>query len=198
MRVIAGEAKGRTLRVPRGLKVRPSASRLRESLFGMLESRGAVAGARVLDLFAGSGGLGIEALSRSASALVAVEQDREVARTLLANLEACGFASRAEVLVQPVARVGSTLRDRGPFDLVLIDPPYRSDGAAEAMSVIAGAGVLAAGAWIVVETARGASVGAPEGIACVAERSYGDSQITLLQADRLHAEGEVVHDAEQH
>jgi len=196
MRVIAGEAKGRALRVPRGLKVRPSASRLRESLFGILESRGAVAGARVLDLFAGSGGLGIEALSRGAASLVAVEQDRVVARTLVANLEGCGFETRAEVIIQRVAAVGSRLCERGPFDLVLIDPPYRSEGADEALSVVVAPGVLAPGAFVAVETARGEIVDAPAGIARLAERVYGDSQITLLQSDPVDAKREVPNDAQ--
>ena len=196
MRVIAGEAKGRALRVPRGLKVRPSGSRLRESLFGMLESRGRVAGARVLDLFAGSGTLGIEALSRGAASLVAVEQDRSVARTLVANLEHCGFASRAEVLVQPVASAGPRLRERGPFDLVLIDPPYRSGGADEALRIVGAPEVLAAGAVVAVETARGEAVGAPEGLTRLVERSYGDSQITLLESGQPVAGREVIRDAQ--
>src|SRR5690554_791748 len=102
MRVIAGTAKGRRLRVPPGLRVRPSGARLRESAFGILEHRGAIEGARVLDLFAGTGALGIEALSRGARELVAVEHDRDVARILQANLQQTGVADRARVLVEPV------------------------------------------------------------------------------------------------
>ena len=102
MRVIAGTAKGRRLRVPAGLHVRPSGARLRESAFGILEHRGAIEGARVLDLFAGTGALGIEALSRGARALVAVEQDRSVAALLRENVAHAGFADRSEISVQPV------------------------------------------------------------------------------------------------
>ena len=125
MRVIAGTAKGRRLRVPAGLHVRPSGARLRESAFGILEHRGAIEGARVLDLFAGTGALGIEALSRGAASLVAVEQDRSVAKLLQSNVENAGFADRTRVVVQSAERAVAQLPAGESFDLVLIDPPYR-------------------------------------------------------------------------
>jgi len=179
MRVIAGEAKGRALQVPRGLKVRPSGSRLREALFGMLEHRGAIADARVLDLFAGSGGLGIEALSRGASSLVAVERDPAVARVLAENLERCGFAERARVLVQPVASALRRLHES--FDLVLVDPPYRTGAASEALHDLAAGGFVADGGFVVIETARGEPLTPAPGFACDIARAYGDSEVTLLR-----------------
>lgn len=182
MRVIAGEAKGRVLQGPRGLGVRPSAARLRESLFGILESRGAVAGRRVLDLFAGTGALGIEALSRGAASLVSIEQAPSVARMLRSNLERCGFAGRSEVLA---AAVGTGLRRLGArgdrFDLVLADPPYRTGAADDALRDLVAHGLVAPGARIVVETARGESVAAPPGLGAPDDvRCYGDGQLTFF------------------
>jgi 16S rRNA (guanine966-N2)-methyltransferase len=183
MRVIAGEAKGRSLLVPRGRRVRPSGSRLREALFGMLDHRGAVDDARVLDLFAGAGALGIEALSRGASALVAVESDAAVARVLAGTLERCRFAPRARVLVQPVVSALRRLSGGEPFDLVLIDPPYRSGAAVEALHALVAGRLLTPGATLAVETASGEVVAAPVGLRCEAVRTHGDSQIALFMPD---------------
>jgi len=182
VRVIAGEAKGRVLQGPRGLAVRPSSARLRESLFGILESRDAVAGRRVLDLFAGTGALGIEALSRGAASLVAVEQAPAVARMLRSNLERCGFADRGEVLATAVATGLRRLAARGDrFGLVLADPPYRTGAADEAIREVLGLGLAVPGARIVVETARGESVATPPGAGAPDDvRCYGDGQLTFF------------------
>jgi 16S rRNA (guanine966-N2)-methyltransferase len=195
MRVIAGEAKGRALQVPRGLRVRPTASRLRESLFGMLEHRGAVDGARVQDLFAGAGGLGIEALSRGAASLVAVERDAAVARVLASNLQRCGFAERARILVQPAASAIRHLAHAERFDLVLVDPPYGGGEVEATLRALAAARVVAPGGTVVVETARGEAVAAPAGMAERAVRVQGDSQVTLLVVLDPDAAREAVTDA---
>jgi 16S rRNA (guanine966-N2)-methyltransferase len=162
----------------------------------MLEHRGTLAGARVLDLFAGSGGLGIEALSRGAASLVAVEQARLVARVLVANLEECGFSDRAEVLVLPVASAGARLRARGPFDLVLIDPPYRSGAMRDALHIVVAAGILGEDALVVAETSRGEDLDEIPGLVRVTARPCGDSQITLLRAEERVVSREVTVDAE--
>ena len=182
MRVIAGEAKGRPLRSPRGLAVRPSASRLRESLFGILEGRDAITGRRVLDLYAGTGALGIEALSRGAAHLVAVEQAAPVARILRENVERCGFAGRTEVVVAPVATALRRLAARGgAFDLVLLDPPYRTGIADEAIRSLVELGLAAPGARIVAETARGEVVAVPPAAGAPGDvRCYGDGQLTFF------------------
>lgn len=182
MRVIAGEAKGRVLQGPRGLSVRPSSARLRESLFGILESRDAVAGRRVLDLFAGTGALGIEALSRGAATLVAIEQAPSVARMARSNLERCGFGDRAEVVATAVGAGLRRLASRGDrFDLVFADPPYRSGAADDALRGILALGLAAPGARIVIETARGETVSAPpEAGAPDDVRCYGDGQLTFF------------------
>lgn len=182
MRVIAGTAKGRRLRVPAGLHVRPSGARLRESAFGILEHRGAIEGAHVLDLFAGTGALGIESLSRGARALVAVEQDRSVAALLRENVAHAGFADRTEISVQPVLVALARLSPAAPFDLVLVDPPYREGLVAPALEALAACALVAPGGFVLVEHARVEQVSWPATLALELERPCGDSTITLLRA----------------
>lgn len=137
MRVIAGSAKGRRLKTVRGTAVRPTADRTKEALFSIVESRVGLTGAHVIDLFAGSGGLGIEALSRGAVRAVFVERDPRAVQVLRANLDACGFTASA--LVRPVAvlRALAELSARGEqFDVVLADPPYRTELLAETLQKI--------------------------------------------------------------
>jgi len=121
MRVISGAFKGRRLLVPRGDATRPTSDRVREAIFGVL---GDVSDARVLDLFAGSGAMGIEALSRGAERALFVERRRATVTALRRNLTDLGLTDRASIFVGPVARAGEALRQRGPFDLVFADPPY--------------------------------------------------------------------------
>jgi 16S rRNA (guanine966-N2)-methyltransferase len=182
MRVIAGTAKGRRLRVPAGLHVRPSGARLRESAFGILEHRGAISGARVLDLFAGTGALGIEALSRGADALVAVESDRSVAALLRDNVAHVGFAERTQIHAQPVLAVLERLPADAPFDLVLVDPPYREGLVAPALEVLAARGLLAPNGFVLIEHARVEQVSWPAALTLELERPCGDSTITLLRS----------------
>ena len=129
MRVVAGEFKGRRLQAPRGRRTRPTADRVREALFSML---GDVSGARVLDLYAGSGALGIEALSRGAESAVFVERDQQALAAMRRNLEAVG--AEADVRRQDVSRF--LARTEGTFDLVFCDPPY--DGASRLAGVAFG------------------------------------------------------------
>ena len=191
MRVIAGTAKGRRLRVPAGLHVRPSGARLRESAFGILEHRGAIEGARVLDLFAGTGALGIEALSRGARSLVAVEQDRGVAKLLQSNVEHAGFAGRARVIVQPAERAVAQLPAGGTFDLVLIDPPYREGLAQPVLERLAERALVTPDGLVLVEHARVESLVWPETWELELERRFGDSTITLLRAAQPDHRSEV-------
>ena len=125
MRVVAGELGGRKLVAPTGRTTRPTSDRVREATFNALESLGAVEDAVVLDLFAGSGALGIEALSRGAARATFVERDRAALAALRTNLERCGLGPpRAEVVVGDGLSVGLA----GPWDLALLDPPYAFDG----------------------------------------------------------------------
>ena len=122
LRIIAGTARGLTLRVPRGTRVRPTGARARTSLFSILADR--LEGARVLDLFAGCGALGLEALSRGAAFCCFVETAREALAALEENLARSRLGERAEVLRKDALTVAPKLAAEAPFDLVLIDPPY--------------------------------------------------------------------------
>ncbi|MGH9259498.1 MAG: RsmD family RNA methyltransferase, partial [Acidimicrobiales bacterium] len=127
MRVVAGTARGRTLVTPPGARTRPTTDRVREAIFNALGSRGAVEGARVVDLFAGSGALGVEALSRGAGHATFVDTDRAARQAIRRNVEGCGFADRATIVAAPVARWLAGLRDER-FELVFCDPPYAFEG----------------------------------------------------------------------
>ena len=152
MRVIAGAVRGRRLRGLRGQTVRPTADRVKEALFSMLQSRFDLAGAALLDLFAGTGALGIEGLSRGARRTVFVEQDRAARRVLDANLAACGFAARGRVVCLPVSRALVELVARGErFDGVFLDPPYGRGLADQALAQLAAAGLIESGGWVAVE-----------------------------------------------
>ena len=129
MRVIAGERRGRRLLVPPGLSVRPPLARVKTSLFDILASRGLVDGAQILDLFAGSGALGIEALSRGAESVVFVERDHTALRVLEENLAANRFETRSSIVPESCSVVLPRLARRaGAFDGVFVDPPYDSSG----------------------------------------------------------------------
>lgn len=175
-RVVAGSARGRRLQVPPGSAVRPTPDRVKEALFSSL---GDLHGHRVLDLYAGSGGLGIEALSRGAEHAVLVEADRTVAKVLRRNLAVTGVADRATVVVAPAERF---VRDPvgGPFTVVFVDAPY--DVAEAVLHRLVGAlhaaGQLADGARVVIERdRRRLAADRPDTTAPLAhrrDRTYGD------------------------
>lgn len=153
IRVIAGELRGRRLRVPAGSGVRPTADRVREALFDILGDT--VVGARVLDLFAGSGALGIEALSRGARDASFVERDRRALAALRENLERLGLGTRSTVLRgDALARLSDECRGDG-FDLVLADPPYE-DPIGPVLTALGRPGWLTGGARVVFERGPGA------------------------------------------
>jgi 16S rRNA (guanine966-N2)-methyltransferase len=181
-RIIAGEAGGRRLAVPPGERVRPTSDRVKESLFSAL-GPGRLVGARVLDLYSGTGALGLEALSRGAAAALMVERDPAAAAAIRTNVETLGFADR---VVLRVARVASVLAGTPPepFDLALLDPPYDTPGA-ELEAVLEGLGErgwLTAGATVVVERAAGSDpLHWPEGWGSTWERCYGDTLVLFAQ-----------------
>jgi 16S rRNA (guanine966-N2)-methyltransferase len=178
-RIIAGQHRGRRLEVPAGSIVRPSAERLREALFSSLEHREPrLRGARFLDLFAGSGAVGLEALSRGAARLVLVEADRTALAALRRNLEKLGESDRARVIAGDATRLP---RATEPFDLVYLDPPYAGDLAALALASLRAGGWLAPAALVVVECAAKAPLAPPPGFAVEEERRYGAGRIVLLR-----------------
>ena len=176
MRVIAGSLGGRRLKAPRGRGTRPTSERVREALFAML---GDVAGAGVLDLFAGTGALGIEALSRGAAAAVFVERDGPAATVLRENLAALGLgADAAEIRREDVLVALRRARERGEtYDLVFIDPPYDQAGDWGPQLSAALPPLLAPGARIVVESDRRSPLRLSTGV--VRERRYGDTSLII-------------------
>jgi 16S rRNA (guanine966-N2)-methyltransferase len=173
MRVVAGEFKGRRLQAPRGRRTRPTADRVREALFSML---GDLSGLRALDLYAGSGALGIEALSRGAAEVAFVERDARAAATIERNLETVG--ARAEVRRQDVLRFLASAP--GTFDLVFIDPPYDSAIRLAAPLSERLPTVLTDDARIVTESDKRDPL--ILSLPLEAERIYGDTRIAIHHA----------------
>ncbi|OCC23059.1 16S rRNA (guanine(966)-N(2))-methyltransferase RsmD [Croceicoccus estronivorus] len=182
MRIIAGEWRGRKLRAPEGDTTRPTADRTRETLFSMLTSRlGSFEGLLVADLFAGSGALGLEALSRGAAEAIFVEQDAAALRALRSNIANFHAESRCDVRATSVLALGPAKRTP---DLLLLDPPYASGAGAVALDKLRRLGWITPGAWISVETGRGEPLDV-KGFAIDATRDSGKARLHLL---RLAAE----------
>lgn len=185
VRVIAGSARGRRLRTPPGDATRPMADRVREALFSALDARGLLSGASVLDLYAGSGALAIEALSRGAARAVLVERDRAAAAVAAANVQAAGFGRSARLEVRSVpAFVAGPPPPEAPFDLVFVDPPYAVDD----VDVGGVLGALAAPAWTAADATmivhrRARPPGAPPGWRVTWERAFGDTLLVLITRD---------------
>lgn len=187
MRVISGKFGGRRLPAGVGPTTRPTSDRVREALGSLLEARGALEDAQVLDLFAGTGALGIEALSRGARGLVAVELDARALRGIEQNLAALGASGEAHALrldlLKAPARAARTLAGlpAAPFRLVLADPPYRELARlGPLLDALARSEACTPEALFVVEHARGSELPATTALAPVANYSYGDSALTLL------------------
>jgi 16S rRNA (guanine966-N2)-methyltransferase len=181
-RIVAGSVGGRRIEVPRH-GVRPTAERVREALFGALDAAGVLPGAAVLDLCAGSGALGLEALSRGAAHVLFVESDRRVAAVLRRNVEALGFATdaRTEVRVAPVGAVLAAGPTRG-YDVLLADPPYDmpDEEVAGWLAAAVEHGWLRPGATVAVERpTRGGAFAWPAGLHGTRDRRYGDTMLHL-------------------
>lgn len=186
MRVIAGTARGRTLKAPPGRATRPTSDRVREAMFSSLVDD--IPDAAVLDLFAGTGALGVEALSRGAASATFVERDPAVLAVLRGNVERAGVADRATI-VRGDAHAFVQRRPAAPFTVVLCDPPYDHpfSGVVDLLCGLAEAGGLAADAVVVVERERRdpavADPGELRGLLAVDRlRSYGDTVLLYLRA----------------
>lgn len=179
MRIVAGEWRGRKLVAPEGKTTRPTADRTRETLFSMLASRiGSFKDLRVADLYAGSGALGLEALSRGAAHATFVEIDRAALKAIDANVTALGAAARISMRAMSAA----SLPTGQSFDLVLADPPYELGSGTAVAEVVARAGWLNPGGWVAIETQRGDPVAAPKGWTVESERDIGRARLTLLRS----------------
>lgn len=178
MRIIAGEWRRRQLRAPPGEATRPTADRTRETLFAMLTSRlGGFEGLRAADLFAGSGALGLEALSRGATHCLFVEQDPAAIRALRANIAALRAQGESEVRAGSVMQLGPAAQ---PLDLILLDPPYGTGAGAVALDRLHRLGWIGEATWIGLETANDEKVQV-KALAIEAERKAGRAKITLLR-----------------
>ena len=181
MRIVAGDWRGRKVAVPRGDVTRPTADRTRETLFNMLTSRlGSFEGLRVADLFAGSGALGLEALSRGAAHCLFVDNDKAAIETIRANIAALGAGrERAAVQQASVMALGAATQ---PMDLILLDPPYDTGAGAVAIDRLKRLGWIGTATWIALET----SVKEPlevRGFKTDTTRKVGKAALHLLRLD---------------
>ena len=180
MRVIGGEFKGRQLSVPGGRRIRPTSDRVREAIFDILGP--AWTFQRVLDLFAGTGSLGIEALSRGAEEAVFVEQSKGALTVLKGNLKALGLKSRSWVLPLIAKRGIAVLGERGEsFDLIFMDPPYGKDVVGKTLEEITRSGILASTGVIVAEHATRDRILPPPDLTLSQQRRYGDTTVSFFQ-----------------
>jgi len=178
--VTGGIFGGRTLRVPAGRGVRPTTDRVREATFARL---GALGGVRVLDLYAGTGALGIEALSRGAANVVFVERARASLDALRRNLATLGLGESVRIVARDVAAAVADLGRAGElFDLVLLDPPYETGEDERTLRAVVAARILAPGALLVVERSRRHALPRISGLALQDERRYGDTIVSRLAA----------------
>ncbi len=178
MRIIAGQWRGRKLVAPKGEATRPTADRARETLFSMLASRlGEFEGLQVADLFAGSGALGLEALSRGAATCLFVEQDRAAVDAIKANIASLGAREQTRI------EAGSVMTLRAataPLDLILADPPYHSGAGEVALDRLLRLGWIGPQTWIALETAGNEDV-AIKGLEVEATRKVGKGKLSLLR-----------------
>jgi len=182
MRIVGGSLRGRLLRAPASRAIRPTSERLRESIFDILAHRhpDVLEGARVVDLFAGSGALGLEALSRGARFALFVDNGAEARALLRGNVEALGLGGQAQILRADASQLGRA-PSGPPFTLAFLDPPYGKGLAGPALAALAAGEWLVDGALCVVEEAAKAQIAAPPGFRPEDERIYGDTKIMFLR-----------------
>lgn len=184
MRIVGGRLGGRTLAAPRSQNVRPTSDRLREAIFNILAHRhdDPVACARVLDLFAGTGAMGLEAMSRGAAFALFVDDGAEARALIRQNVEALGLGGVTRIFRRDATRLGPA-HPHQPFGLVFLDPPYRKGLAEASLTSLRDGGWLAPGALVVVEEAADAGFAAPQGYAEIERRRYDDTEFTFVRAD---------------
>jgi 16S rRNA (guanine966-N2)-methyltransferase len=183
MRVVGGRLKGRNIASPTTQAIRPTADRLREALFNILihAYENPIEDARVLDLFAGTGALGIEAVSRGAKFTLFVDNGSEARALLRNNVEALGLGGTTKVYRRDAADLGPA-HPVEPFSLVFLDPPYRMKLAEKSLNSLRDGGWLTPGALLVVEEAKDAEFVAPDGFEELERRAYDDTEFTFLRA----------------
>ena len=178
MRVIAGLAKGREITAPKGMNTRPTLAKVNEAIFGMIQFD--IEGASVLDLFSGSGGLGIEAISRGAERAVFCDCDRSAYNAVKTNLKKLGFEDRADVRFgDSIALIGSLALEGKRFGIVLLDPPYETDLESRAIKALDERGVLEPGAILICEHSQKNPPAFTDRFSVRKPKKYGDSYVTL-------------------
>jgi 16S rRNA (guanine966-N2)-methyltransferase len=186
MRIVAGRFRGRTLKAPADQALRPTSDKVRQAIFNILEhaafaSTFTIEGARVVDLFAGTGALGLEALSRGARYCLFVEEAAEARALIRENVEALGLTGVSKIWRRDALRLG-VLDTLAPFDVAFLDPPYRKGLLAPALEGLASGGWLNPDALIIAEAADDEAVPRVAGYELLDDRIYGDTRIAFLKA----------------
>ena len=183
MRIIAGSKRGCAIAAPKGMDTRPTLDRVKESLFGIIQFE--ISGKRVLDLFAGSGSLGLEAISRGAEFAYFCDLSRAASKVVKENIQKLGFTDRAKVYecsfeaaITAIARSGQLI------DIVFIDPPYSAGIYTRALTALKESAILAQGAILIAEHAPGLPPDIPAGLAVYNSRRYGDVSLTFIREER--------------
>ncbi len=183
MRIVGGSRRGRRLKAPEGRALRPTSERAREALFNIIGHRDFAAqplkGARVVDLFAGTGALGLEAMSRGANYLTAVESDGAALVCLEANIQALDFSTKVRVIQGDATRLPPA---EAPCAFAFLDPPYRGGKAAPALASLHDQGWLTPGAIVVAETSAKEKLAAPDSYEQLDRRRYGAAELVILRA----------------
>ncbi|MEM1381067.1 MAG: 16S rRNA (guanine(966)-N(2))-methyltransferase RsmD [Pseudomonadota bacterium] len=183
MRIVGGTFKGRTIAAPKGPNTRPTTDRVRESLFNILahHDRVVLEGARILDLFAGSGALGFEAMSRGGVFCLLVDTDAAARGVIRDNVEALSLFGNTRIHRRSADALGTKPANVGPpFTLCFMDPPYRKDLITPTLATLSDGGWLAPGAAIIAEHAKGETFDLPPSFSIEDERTFGDTQVSFL------------------
>lgn len=184
MRIVAGKFKGKTLATPKDQSTRPTSDRVREALFNILEhglDGFDIEGARVLDLFAGTGALGLEALSRSAKYCLFIENSASARGVIRTNVEGLNLTGATRIWRRDAGGLGPA-GNMEPFDLVFCDPPYGKGLGERALAAALEGGWIETGGIAVLEDRSGVNVDVPKGFEEIDRRNYGDTQIIILRA----------------
>jgi len=181
-RVISGDLRGRHLALPEGRNTRPTTDRMKEALFGVLQFE--LEGVSFLDLFAGSGQVGIEAVSRGAESLVSVEKDRRACECIRRNFTECAILKKASLLQLPVESAVSRFGAEGrQFDMIFMDPPYDHGFEEKIGNMIIREGILSPGGWLVIESSAETSVDFPE-LEKVKEKTYQTTRFSFFKREK--------------
>jgi 16S rRNA (guanine966-N2)-methyltransferase len=185
MRIVSGRFKGRTLKAPGDAALRPTSDKVRQALFNILEHAGfasafSLEGARVVDLFAGTGALGLEALSRGAKYCLFIEDAAESRAIIRENVEALGLTGVSKIWRRDATNLGA-LDTLAPFDLAFLDPPYRKGLLAPTLKGLATGGWLNANALIIAEAAEDEAMPVVDGFEIMDDRVYGDTRIAFMR-----------------